>query len=647
MWGAPVRGRGGNGAAAEREGAGGLLLAAAATETRLVTTLAPALPTGLSHTTPVSRRQLLGTLLFLGAVGLRRLWDLRGYAGDALALLTGRRRAYGYRHAERFLAQLARAGGAERLTDALACWTGRLWVPRLRLVEEPAPAFYIDGHHKAVYADHLIPRGLVARRGVVLGCRALVLLHDAGGHPLLAATHRGDLHLTIGLPQIIDRFEAAVGLRQVERVIVDREGMAAAFLAELAAAGRTVVTVLKADQYAGLGAFADVGAFMPLQHDRAGQVVREVAPARFGLPLPGHPTRRLAVSVALVRELRQQVPRSAPEASEPSAWDADLQGAAACWWQAGWVATPTPGPPTEPKLIPIVTTGPVDDPTELARAYFHRWPAQENVIKAWLLPLGLDTNHGYAKTPSVNSEVAKRRAALERRLSRLQEWAEQARHRSARAQRRADRLRPCAKARADALYRALNHQIWAWEAQGVPEHQLRAETKALQRAADAEIDQLWGRVEQARRTGDAEFRKVERYCQEQRALLRALADLAASERTMYELDNAKDQVMTVCKVALVNLVMWARDQYFPASYAHATWARLAPFFRLPGRLVARADQVYVELRPFNDRQLNRDLATLCARVAAAHPQLPDGRRLVLAVRGATSATLDAQDRLVA
>jgi hypothetical protein len=28
---------------------------------------------------------------------------------------------------------------------------------------------------------------------------------------------------------------------------------------------------------------------------------------------------------------------------------------------------------------------------------------------------------------------------------------------------------------------------------------------------------------------------------------------------MFELDNRKDQVMTVCKAALVNLVMWTRD----------------------------------------------------------------------------------------
>ena len=35
----------------------------------------------------------------------------------------------------------------------------------------------------------------------------------------------------------------------------------------------------------------------------------------------------------------------------------------------------------------------------------------------------------------------------------------------------------------------------------------------------------------------------------------ALEDLTTHERTMYELDNRKDQVMTVFKVALANLVM--------------------------------------------------------------------------------------------
>ena len=132
-----------------------------------------------------------------------------GYTGNALALLTGRPRAYGYRHTERFLAELAQVGADDTLTEVLARWTSDLWKARLRVIGSPVPVFYIDGHRKAVYADHLIPRGLVGRQGKVLGCRALVVLHDQEGHPLFVTTHRGDQHLTMGLPAIITRYELA------------------------------------------------------------------------------------------------------------------------------------------------------------------------------------------------------------------------------------------------------------------------------------------------------------------------------------------------------------------------------------------------------------------------------------------------------
>ena len=119
---------------------------------------------------------------------------------------------------------------------------------------------------------------------------------------------------------------------------------------------------------------------------------------------------------------------------------------------------------------------------------------------------------------------------------------------------------------------------------------------------------------------------------EQREVLRALEELKAQEKIMYELDHRKDQVMTVCKVALANLAMWVRDHYFPPSYAQATWRRLLPFFQLPGTITQDATLVQVELRPFNDRMLNRDLAVLCERVNQASPRLPDGRRLSFTIR---------------
>ncbi len=117
--------------------------------------------------------------------------------------------------------------------------------------------------------------------------------------------------------------------------------------------------------------------------------------------------------------------------------------------------------------------------------------------------------------------------------------------------------------------------------------------------------------------------------------------MKAQEKTLYELDHRKDQVMTVCKVALANLAMWVRDSYFPPSYAHATWRRLLPFFQLPGAITQDATSVHVELRPFNDRVLNRDLTFVCDRVNQTSPRLPDGRRLSFTIRS-TCCVLAAQ-----
>ncbi len=287
-----------------QDGAGSLLLLAAAHQTGLLTELQTALspshlPIGPSlrlahHQSATLRGQLL-TLLFLEAVGLRRTWDLRGYTGQALALLTGQRRAYGYRHTERFLAELARSGADVSLTEALARWTAALWQPKPEGRENPAPVFYVDGHRKPVYADALIPRGLIGRTGKVLGCRALVALHDQEGHPLLVTTHRGDRHLTVGLPAILTHYEQAADLETLKCIVVDREGMAAEFLAHLSREGRTIVTVLRTDQYVGVQSFREVEEFVPLQADRQGKVIREVALARFGLPLPDQPGQELVL----------------------------------------------------------------------------------------------------------------------------------------------------------------------------------------------------------------------------------------------------------------------------------------------------------------------------------------------------------------
>jgi hypothetical protein len=286
----------------------------------------------------------------------------------------------------------------------------------------------------------LIPRGLIGRSGKILGSRALVLLHDEQGHPRLATTHRGDLHLTTGIPAVLTCYEQATEAPRLTNLVVDREAMAAEFLAEMSTQGRIVTTILKTNQYEGLSSFINVGQFVPLTVDQQGTVVREVAPAQYLLARPNRDADSLLLSMALIRDLRRPVPCPPAEEELPSAWWADIRREEVAWWQEGWQATPAPAAPTEPKLIPIVTTAQQIDAVALAQTYIHRWPAQENVMKDFLLPLGLDINHGFAKTPVVNSEVSKKREAWEERHANVQRFREAARLNAHRASTLATKL---------------------------------------------------------------------------------------------------------------------------------------------------------------------------------------------------------------
>ena len=48
---------------------------------------------------------------------------------------------------------------------------------------------------------------------------------------------------------------------------------------------------------------------------------------------------------------------------------------------------------------------------------------------------------------------------------------------------------------------------------------------------------------------------------------------------MRELDNGKDQIVTLMKITLVNLAMHTRDRYLGDDYQYATWCCLVPFSR--------------------------------------------------------------------
>jgi hypothetical protein len=101
---------------------------------------------------------------------------------------------------------------------------------------------------------------------------------------LLALTARGDTHLTQQLPELVSSYRQALGQQPTQQIIVDREGLGADFLAQLKD-DYHMLTRLRSNQYTDLASFTEVGDFVPLGRDEQGQVVSEVAPARFSLAL--------------------------------------------------------------------------------------------------------------------------------------------------------------------------------------------------------------------------------------------------------------------------------------------------------------------------------------------------------------------------
>ena len=161
-------------------------------------------------------------------------------------------------------------------------------------------------------------------------------------------------------------------------------------------------------------------------------MVCEVAAAWFQLPRPTQPDQPLMVRVALIRDWRKLIVCEATteaERDESKRWKADLAPEQQQFWEQAWLATPALPAPTRPKLIPVVTTAGEANAVELAQTYFRRWICQENAIRDWLIPLNLDTNHGYAKEPVVNSELVKRRTVLEKRVAHLHRLAAESRKR--------------------------------------------------------------------------------------------------------------------------------------------------------------------------------------------------------------------------
>src|SRR5258708_15434711 len=128
--------------------------------------------------------------------------------------------------------------------------------------------------------------------------------------------------------------------------------MEGGLLGQLKLGGREVVTLLRSDQYEAEGSFEQVGPWQPWRYNRSGQVICEVAAARFMLKRPDDALPPLEVEVALIRDWRKLlVVEGAGSAADVPDWQADLASQQQRFWEDGWQAQPAPPAPTMPQLI--------------------------------------------------------------------------------------------------------------------------------------------------------------------------------------------------------------------------------------------------------------------------------------------------------
>jgi hypothetical protein len=102
-------------------------------------------------------------------------------------------------------------------------------------------------------------------------------------------------------------------------------------------------------------------------------------------------------------------------------------------------------------------------------------------------------------------------------------------------------------------------QVIPFEEVGQTEEREYFPVKARHVATEWELRQRKAKLEKPAVRRQCILNKCEGYCCELRHVLRRQEDLEAQARQMYELDHAKDQIMTLLKVGLANLGMWVRD----------------------------------------------------------------------------------------
>ena len=161
-------------------------------------------------------RNSLLTLLLMALWRIKRPEGLKEYSPQDLGRALGLDRAPEVKTLRRKLTQLAAAGRAAQLGQALA-------QHRVALRGTALGFLYTDGHVRVYHGQHALPKTHVARMRLSLPATSDYWVNDSAGDPLFVVTAQANAGLVKMLPGILDQVRALVGKRRVT-VVFDRGG---------------------------------------------------------------------------------------------------------------------------------------------------------------------------------------------------------------------------------------------------------------------------------------------------------------------------------------------------------------------------------------------------------------------------------------
>ena len=322
---------------------------------------------------------LLLTLAFAAAVGQPRVEGLTRVDPADLGRLVGLDRAPEPKTVRRRLGELAAAGRADRLIDALA---------RRHIDADPEAAgvFYVDGHVRAYHGTHQVPKHHVARMRIAMPAEEDIWVGDAHGDGVLVWQAPPGGSLTGALARVAATVRELVGPHARPTICFDRGGWSPKLFAQLDRAGFDILTYRK-----GVKTPEPAGRFAThaFTDDRGVAHSYELADRRVAIAYHDGRTRR--------RFACRQITRRSPNNHQTQ----------------------------------IITTRRDPDPTVIAHAMFSRW-RQENFFGYQRHRYALDALDAYTTMPDDPDRTVPNpaKAAAKRHINQLAAGiaAAQARH---------------------------------------------------------------------------------------------------------------------------------------------------------------------------------------------------------------------------